>query len=350
MEICRRLALATLYLVTEQTLWDQTYERFRRRLGDKVVGRIGAGKWEPKLITIAMAQSVAPKLGAGSKEFADVKVIIVDEVHLFTGDKKRKRDEDGNEIKRPPANWQLIMQKIPAPYRFGMSGTPITETETRDMNLIGMTGPMFAEISNRELVDMGFSALPRITFVRYAGTPRKIKWADDAYREMIVECRERNQAMADLCRAHRGEQVLILCNWETHCRIVKKVLDKSGIDTVMLSGRDDVRTRKRWLAAFRGKRIQALVVTPIFDQGIDVPEIDVLIMAGGMGVSPVKPLQRLGRGLRTRPDKDEVTVYDFDDAYQKDTATHSRRRMHLFRKEKFAVEIKHVTDIKKGRS
>ncbi len=354
MMLCQRLGLPTLYVVTEQTLWAQTYDRFVRRFGTKVVGRIGAGHWEPKLLTIAMAQSVAPKLGlfVGRSTVFEKnmpqrpQVIIADEVHLFTGNKKRAaRGPDTPRRARPMSQWQLILEKIPAPYRFGMSGTPLTEVDTRDRNLIGLTGPMLSEVSNRELVEMGFSAVPRITFVRYPGASKKISW-DDAYRELVVQNDRRNDAVAELCDIHRDKQVLVLCNWAQHALRIKLALNAADVTSVFLSGRDPVDARQKWLREFSAKHIQVIVATTIFDQGVDVPAIDVLIMAGAMGMSPIKPLQRLGRGLRKRPDKDEVLVYDFEDRYQEDTEKHSRRRMQLFKRERFVVQIKTIEEIR----
>lgn len=364
MMIIQRLGLPALYTVVEQTLWAQTYDRFVARFGGKVVGRIGAGVWDPKLVTIAMVQSVVPKLVTfAGKQSVFAKsmphapmVLIPDEVHMFSGVKKRRKKSDADldsswaspyrpMARKPQSQWMLLLEKVQAPYRFGMSGTPLTEEETRDRNLVGLTGPMIGEVTNRELVDMGFSAVPKITFVRYEGLHRKMGW-DEAYRRLIVESEPRNAAIADLCWVHKGKQVLILCNWAEHALRIKRTLNQADVSCVFLSGRDDVFTRQRWLKEFAAGRIRVIVATTIFDQGIDAPAIDVLIMAGGMGMSPVKPLQRLGRGLRKRPDKDEVIVYDFEDRYQEDTEKHSERRLSLFRQEQFVVRTRTVEQLK----
>ena len=51
-----------------------------------------------------------------------------------------------------------------------------------------------------------------------------------------------------------------------------------------------------------------LVVTPWFREGMDLPEIDVGVMAGSVE-SEIAVLQAAGRMLRVRPDKQTVLLY-----------------------------------------
>jgi superfamily II DNA or RNA helicase len=50
----------------------------------------------------------------------------------------------------------------------------------------------------------------------------------------------------------------------------------------------------------------------VFDEGIDAPRLDTLILAGG-GKSSTRAYQRIGRVMRLYPGKNKCFVFDFDD-------------------------------------
>lgn len=87
-------------------------------------------------------------------------------------------------------------------------------------------------------------------------------------------------------------------------------------------------------------RIDAILCTTVFDEGIDVPELKTVILAGG-GKSPVKARQRVGRGLRLHDSKSEVLIIDFMDEHGKYLHRHSKERLKVWRAEGFDVELKY---------
>ena len=50
-----------------------------------------------------------------------------------------------------------------------------------------------------------------------------------------------------------------------------------------------------------------------YNKYVDVPNLDVLILAGG-GKSSTRAFQRIGRVLRLSPGKQKAIVFDFEDA------------------------------------
>ena len=85
-----------------------------------------------------------------------------------------------------------------------------------------------------------------------------------------------------------------------------------------------------------------LVASTIFDEGVDIPEIDALILAGG-GQSYIKNIQRVGRALRPKMHKDYVVIYDFlDGRNPKDKkdylAQHTRSRIEDYKGQDFQVK------------
>ena len=86
----------------------------------------------------------------------------------------------------------------------------------------------------------------------------------------------------------------------------------------------------------RQGKIDGVIASTIWDQGVDIPEIRTLIMAGG-GKSLVRNLQRLGRGLRIAEGKTSLEVYDFYDNSTRWLRNHSSERKKLWDSEGFNV-------------
>jgi len=86
--------------------------------------------------------------------------------------------------------------------------------------------------------------------------------------------------------------------------------------------------------------VKILVATPIFDEGIDIPNIKSLVLLT-QGKSKVKYLQRIGRSLRKSKDKQRVIIYDiiFNSNYFRD---HAEEREKVLQEEKIPYEIIHV--------
>lgn len=70
------------------------------------------------------------------------------------------------------------------------------------------------------------------------------------------------------------------------------------------------------LKAFRRGEIPTLLVVDIFNEGIDVPEINTMVFLRGTE-SKMIFLQQLGRGLRTSEGKDKVIALDFAASWQR---------------------------------
>ena len=119
-----------------------------------------------------------------------------------------------------------------------------------------------------------------------------------------------------------------------------------------LSGRDETIRRLRIMREFRAGRIDLIIVTNIWSEGVNVPEIGALILAGG-GKARHKVIQRIGRGLRVVEGKNYLAVFDFLDSHSKKYLLgHSRQRLNAVEDAGFAHETlthKQVTfRIRKG--
>jgi len=83
------------------------------------------------------------------------------------------------------------------------------------------------------------------------------------------------------------------------------------IDCPFISGKDSTYKRQRVLKAFKQGRLRAMVST-LLGEGVDIPEMDAIVLAHGLKTS-IGTIQKIGRALRVRKDKDEAIIVDFID-------------------------------------
>ena len=131
-------------------------------------------------------------------------------------------------------------------------------------------------------------------------------------------------------------KALGFCASKEHARYMAEQFNASGLNADYLtSDRDSEREQlNRKLA--KGK-INYLFVVDIFNEGVDIPEVDVVLF-----LRPTESLtiflQQLGRGLRLYPGKLLLTVFDFVAQLNKNYDFTSRFRSLMVRKDKSVVD------------
>lgn len=86
-----------------------------------------------------------------------------------------------------------------------------------------------------------------------------------------------------------------------------------------------------------------VISSPIFDEGVDIPSLDCVILAGG-GKSQVKLLQRIGRGMRHKDGDNTMKIYDFLDDTNKILLRHSEKRIETYASEGFKTKLIKAVD------
>ena len=92
-------------------------------------------------------------------------------------------------------------------------------------------------------------------------------------------------------------------------------LSKRGISSVGLTGKDSIAYRTETIQQLKEGSINYIITVDLFNEGIDIPEINQVVM-----LRPTKSsiifIQQLGRGLRKSTNKEFVTVIDFIGNYK----------------------------------
>jgi hypothetical protein len=95
-----------------------------------------------------------------------------------------------------------------------------------------------------------------------------------------------------------------------HAEFVARRFNEAGLASVAVSQRTSDRDRADALARLQSGDLRALFSVDLFNEGVDVPDIDTVLFLRPTESAAVF-LQQLGRGLRRRPEKECLTVLDF---------------------------------------
>ncbi len=145
-----------------------------------------------------------------------------------------------------------------------------------------------------------------------------VTWTQGGYdeNELVrkLNTRERLRLITESLPRYLSDEhdcrALCFCATLEHAHDVAEGLCSIGYRAAMLSGNDSLERREDIQNQFKAKQINYLCVVDIYNEGIDIPEIDTVLF-----LRPTKSLtiflQQLGRGLRLAPDKECLTVLDF---------------------------------------
>lgn len=115
-----------------------------------------------------------------------------------------------------------------------------------------------------------------------------------------------------------GKQALVFAIDIEHAIALYKAFAEQSIFCGFVSGTTDKQERKELLEAFHTKKIQVIVNVGVLTEGVDIPTIDVVIMARPTK-SGVLFNQMAGRCMRPHPDKPYASIIDIVDNTYKHT-------------------------------
>ena len=327
-ETIRRLNAPTLVLVDKKDLLYQLHDTLEEVL-DCEIGIIGDGHHIESLATacvVATIQTIAKGLASDEPQFwtnflDSFDCIIVDETHHAQSD-----------------SYELVLKTAKrAYYRLGYSATAFKSYEGRNtdrssyLKVQAWLGPPVAAVSLQAGVDAG-RIVPADVFFISDCTPtlwgtaadHPINWKQD-YQFRIVNNDMRNIVICKLAEGLNG-QTVILVDRQDHGEALANAIGCSYV-----YGSTPSKTRKILYSAFQKGDLKTLVIGKLGAEGLDLPNIDNLILAGG-GQAPHLTIQKVGRGMRTSEGKTHVSVFDFED-YGKYVSKHSRKREKTYEKE-----------------
>jgi superfamily II DNA or RNA helicase len=322
------LPVQTLFLVHRKDLLHQTAEVFSKYGID--VGLVGDGWWDSgHQVTIATIQSLLGKKTEKNPELllflSDIEQVIFDEAHHIAATVQK-----GN-------TFVYLSRRLNNAFlRWGLTATPFMKDKYSDLLLEGATGSVLYQKKSAELIDEGHLTPPEIEMILMSKNNEIADSWPSCYTRGIARNKVRNQRVAEEAITSK-HPALILVQHIEHGLAIQEEFEKKNLYCRFLCGDDTSEERRSAIKDLKEGRSAFLIATTIFDEGIDIPEIRTLILAGG-GKSEIRGLQRLGRGLRLAEGKDKLRVVDFMDYTTNILKKHSRMRKMIWEREGFKVK------------
>ncbi|QCC47547.1 DEAD/DEAH box helicase [Halobellus limi] len=270
----------TLVLVPSRELATQWREELLRHttLDPDQIGEYHGGQKEIRPVTIATYQTAGMDRHRslfGSRGWG---LVVYDEVHHIP-----------SKIYRRSADLQTK-------HRLGLSATPVREDD-KEKEIFTLIGPPIGTDWSK-LFDAGYVQEPEVQ-IRY------LPWADDLARNewASAEGRDRHRIAAEnpqkieaarrLLDAHPDSKALVFVDWLDQGEAIAEALD-----VPFVSGEMPHHRRERVFDSFRDGDLDTLVISRVGDEGIDLPNAEVAIVASGLGGSRRQGAQRAGRTMR----------------------------------------------------
>lgn len=324
-----------LFLVHTKLLLRQARERIALRLGtiEEHIGVIGDGRFDPKHITIATVQSLTRVRGEAQKRIVakylkTIDLLVLDECHHSSA-----------------KTFYRFVQRVDAPWRYGLSGTPFGLADGKGLLVEAAFGPVVERVTNEELIALGVNARPTIRMfeVTEPKLDADLDW-QTVYKEGVVLNEARNAMIAREVYgfARKKWPTLVLVRELWHGDRIAEMLKMARVPHAFVHGQMSTDEIERHKARLVEGKIIALIASPIFGEGVDLPAgeefpgVRGLVIADG-GQSVANVLQKIGRGLRRKKGDNKLDVVDFADTTHKWLAQHSQERLALYESEGFRV-------------
>ena len=282
-----------LFLAHRKELLFQAASSFRRLYPKASFGWILSAKKETSAdITFASIQTLTRHKELFSTRHFDY--IIIDEVHHATA-----------------TSYRSIIDYFQPSFLLGLTATPDRSDHSDVRALFDDHCAFQASLSvgiTRELL-VPFHYIGRVDPVDY----NRIPWKKDRFDKEVLEkhlCDEpRMMLLLSLWQKHPAEKTLVFCSSIAHADAVGLFLNTHNISTSVLHSHPHSAPREENIDALQKGHISCICTVNLFNEGIDIPSLDRIIMLRPTS-SGIVFLQQLGRGLRKHPNKERLTVID----------------------------------------
>jgi DNA excision repair protein ERCC-3 len=272
----------TLILVPSRELAGQWREELldHSTIDPGDVGEYHGGEKTIRPVTIATYQTAGMDRHRSLFDSRKWGVICFDEAHHITAPVFKRSAE------------------LQAKHRLGLSATPVRETGSEE-EIYTLIGPPIGADWDA-LFEAGFVQEPEVE-IRY------VPWREELARNEYASAdgRERRRLAAEnpakveeiryLLAAHREKKALVFIEYLDHGEAIAEALD-----VPFVSGETPHHERAELFRRFRAADgdLETLVVSRVGDEGIDLPNAELAIVASGLGGSRRQGSQRAGRTMR----------------------------------------------------
>jgi superfamily II DNA or RNA helicase/HKD family nuclease len=296
-----------LFIAHRKEILQQARHTFRHVLRDANFGELWVDGHTPDRLEVLFASvqtfnSQIDRLAALGADYYDF--IIIDEVHHLTA-----------------SSYRTVLQRFTPDVLLGLTATP----ERMDGGDIteDFDGRIAAEIRLPEALNRKLLCPFQYFGVTDQTDLRQVNWRNGKYDagELTriftghhIAARQRVQSILDAleryCTDPATVRTLGFCVTKEHARYMAETFQQAGYQADVLLADTPRDEREAMRSRLREGKLNYLFVVDVFNEGVDIPEVDTVLF-----LRPTESLtvflQQLGRGLRLSEGKDILTVLDF---------------------------------------
>jgi superfamily II DNA or RNA helicase len=291
-----------LFVAHRSEILQQSQATFRHVLRDGAFGELWVGGDRPNTWdhVFASIQSITAN-EATSLDPEQFDVVIVDEFHHSAA-----------------SSYEALLDQLRPKHLLGLTATP-ERTDGLDV-LRWFGGKTSVELRLWDALEQGLLApfhyfgihdatdLSGITWRRGRGYDAteltNLYTGDDIWTSKVIT------AVRDKVGDPKTMRALGFCVSIDHANFMADRFKRAGIRSLSITSNTPEADRSRALGDLRDGKVNVLFTVDLFNEGVDIPAIDVVLMLRPTESATVF-LQQLGRGLRRTEDKDVLTVLDF---------------------------------------
>ena len=208
-------------------------------------------------------------------------------------------------------SYREILEHFTPKFMLGMTATP-DRTDRKDIFELFDYNKIF-EVTLQEAIEDGylvpysyFGLVDNVDYsrIRYQNNHYRV---DDLERLLIIP--ERNEAiLREFLDKGCGDKAIGFCCSIKHAERMAEFFNKHGVTAAAITS--ETPDRDKQIALFRDNKINVVFTVDLFNEGVDFPNVRVLLFLRPTESKTVF-IQQLGRGLRLCSGKDRVKILDF---------------------------------------
>ena len=255
-------------------------------------------------VTFATTQTLARNLEDFAPDYFDF--VIVDEAHHY----------QARTFKR------VIDYFNPKIFKLGLTATP---NRTDNKNIFTVCGKQIYKADIKNAIEKNLLCKINYWCVDHNIDFSDVKWNNRNYdikdlnRKICIKEYDDailNEYITNAKEKNKRKKTIAFCSTVEHAHRMSDLFNKNGISAMALTGKDNNRNsiskqkRNDIISKFRNGIYEVIFVRDLFNEGIDIPDADCILL-----LRPTKSnivfTQQIGRGLRIADGKDYLLVLDF---------------------------------------
>jgi superfamily II DNA or RNA helicase len=289
-----------LFVAHRKEILKQSLQTFRQVLKDSNFGELLVDGFQPNDWNQVFGSIQSLNSGEFNFDPNHFDAVIIDEFHHAEA-----------------STYQRLLNYVEPRYLLGLTATPERTDGKNVMDFFD--GKATAELRVWDAIEKGLLSPFQYFGVHDNTDLTNVNWVRGRYdkrelEELYTSSDERiafiEKELNDKIKSPLEMKALGFCVGVQHAEYMANKFNEMGIPSIHLSGNSDRNIRDSAISKLRKGKLNAVFTVDLFNEGIDIPEVDTILFLRPTE-SSILFTQQLGRGLRLSDDKECLTVLDF---------------------------------------